>query len=385
MKILTIGASPYLLVRNGKMHAAILKYCFDNNLDVHSAVWHHDESYFVPEENTEHEYVLDNKVKCKLFAFTPRANEASPVIYELLKQVQPNIIITIGDYKDTNFVAAIKLMYPNLFKWVAIYTTDVRGILPNNKDAFEMADYVITTTKQGIDEIKSFANIIGSFEPYGCDHTEFYNENLADRHGVLFSARNSQASNIAAFIMSTSSLSCPKHLHTNLYDPGDYSIDYLRERYKNADLTYTTEYCSIKEGISNDRMRKMYNKYAFYVDCSIKSATALSMLEAMSCGCVPIGPDYGRVGEIIAEMPKEFQLYLPYNIFVSANQEEFAIIDSERLPYLINSFPKDCLELASKCAIQIANKYTVDIFVQQVFSHLRSILINKVVIPLETI
>jgi glycosyltransferase involved in cell wall biosynthesis len=358
MKILTIGASPYLLVRNGKMNADIIKMLLAEGHDVSSAVWHHDESYFMPTSQGIHNYEENNQFICKLFPFTPKTDEASPIIYELMKTVQPEMIITIGDHKDTNFISAVKSMYPNLFKWIAIYTTDCRGISSINKDAFEYADASITTSIFGLQEIISFANINGFICPYG-PSDDFYDMGI-ERSGIVCSSRNSQSSNIAAFVMGTASLDCPKYLHTNLYDPGDYNIETLVEKYRAKNFAFTTDYCSINDGIPVEKMREIYNKHAFCVDCSIKSATALSLLEAMRCGCIPIGPNYGRVGEIISQMPEGYQFFVQYNIFIGQNEEEFAIVSPEHLHNLLDDLlgNKDMLLQAQQYAKQVALKYS---------------------------
>jgi len=367
MNILTIGASPYLLVRNGKIHADIIECLIAKKHDVMSAVWHHDESYFMPTSQGIHNYEKNNAILCKLFPFTPKTDEASPVIYELMKTVQPDLIVTIGDHKDTNFVSAIKSMYPNLFKWVAIYTTDCKGISSAHKDAFEYADVTITTSRFGLQEIQSFANIDGHFIPYGCSD-DFY-DTSEDRNGVLFSARNSQTSNIASFVLGTEQLNCNKYLHTNLYDPGDYNIENLVSKYCAQNFTYTTDYCSINEGITIEQMRKIYNAHDVYVDCSIKSATGLSVLEAMKCGCVPVGPNYGRVGEIISEMPEGLRFYLQYNRFIGQNEEEFAIISTEHMNRLLQEIlaDSDLISEARQYAKSIASKFTNKMFVDQVY------------------
>jgi hypothetical protein len=173
MKILTIGCSPYLMVRNGKINSDVIKKLVSDGHEVSSAVWHHDEGYFMPSDEGIHSYEEDGKLICQLYPFYPKREDASPFIYELMKVVQPNIVITIGDHRDTNFLFSIKAMYPTLFKWIAIYTIDCQGIPVVNKDAFEYADYVITTNEFSLKEISSFANINGSFIPYGADHHTF--------------------------------------------------------------------------------------------------------------------------------------------------------------------------------------------------------------------
>jgi glycosyltransferase involved in cell wall biosynthesis len=160
--------------------------------------------------------------------------------------------------------------------------------------------------------------------------------------------------------MATASLDCNKYLHTNLYDPGDYNIENLISRYDARNFTFTTDYCSINDGIQIDQLRDIYNSYSIFADCSIKSATALSMLEAMKCGCVPVGPKYGRVGEIISEMPEGLQFFVPYNIFVGQNEEEFAIVSPDNLHRVLKNLldNREALSQASHAAIAIANKYT---------------------------
>lgn len=369
MKILTIGASPYLLVRNGKINSDIIEKLVSEGHEVSSTVWHHDEGYFMPSDEGVHSYEKNGKILCTLFPFTPKTDEASPHIYELMKSVQPQLVITIGDYKDTNFIYAIKSMYPTLFKWIAVYTVDSKGISNINKDAFEYADYVVTTSEFGLKDISSFANIKGEFVPYGPNHEEFYCENK-QRDMILCSSRNAQTSNLPAFISSVSDLETKSYIHTNLYDPGDYNIDSLKNRYNANNLSYTEDYCSVKEGISIDKLRGIYNQSHIIVDCSIKSATGLSLLEGMACGCIPVGPNYGRVGEIISKMPEGMQFYIPYNIFTGQNEEELAIVSSQELSKIIRKIlsDKELLEKASNESIKISSEFCNKKFLNKIIS-----------------
>lgn len=379
MKILTIGASPYLLVRNGKIHADVINRLIAEGHEVSSAVWHHDEGYFMPSEEGIHSYEKDGKAVCQLYPFTPKTNEASPVIYELMKTVQPQLVITVGDYKDTNFLFAIKAMYPTLFKWVAIYTFDSQGIDQNNKDAFEYTDYIFSTSEFGWKELSSFANVRGKHVPYGPDHSVFKANDKIEKTNVLCSSRNAQGSNIAAFIAATAETGIKPYLHTNFYDPGDYSIESLKTRYKAESLEMTEDYCSIKDGISEEKLCEIYNKSCIIVDCSIKSATALSLLEGMGCGCVPVGPSYGRIGEIISQMPEGLRFTIPYNIFVGQNEEEFAIISSVELRRVLLEILSNptTLKEASSAAIEVSKRYSNNKFLDELVESLEQIQFDK--------
>jgi len=385
MKILTIGASPYLLVRNAKINADIIEKFVSEGHEVSSAVWHHDEGYFMPSEEGVHSYEKDGKHVCYLYPFTPKTEEASPFIYELMKRIQPDLVVTIGDYKDTNFVYAIKSMYPTLFRWVAVYTFDSCGISVASKDSFEYADAIVSTSEFGLKEISSFANVRATFIPYGPDSRDFVFDPTSTRDRVLCSARNAQSSNLAAFIRASSGLD--SYIHTNLYDPGDYNLDILKERYKADKLSYTEDYCSIKEGVSLSKMNEIYNNSSVIVDCSIKSATGLSLLEGMRCGCVPVGPNYGRVGEIISKMPEGLRFFVPYCIFVGQNEEEFAIISSEALNQtLINLLHnKDKLKEASVAARNLSNQFSKQSFLEGFSNVVQEALLSKPVLALDSV
>lgn len=377
MKILTIGASPYLLVRNGKIHADVIQKLVKEKHEVTSAVWHHDESYFMPSEDGVHAYEINKTKICTLFPFTPKTDAASPFIYELLKKVQPQLVITIGDAKDTNFFSAIKSMYPNLFKWLAIYTIDCFSAQKENKDAYEATDGIITTSLFALQQITEVANVNCMYLPYGYDVEAFF-PTQQDRNGSICVARNAQGSNLAAYIQANSGLEDPSYIHTNMYDPGDYNIDYLIERFASVNTTYTTDYSSIRDGVGVDKMRSMYNSAHVIVDCSMKSATALSLLEGMACGCVPVGPNYGRVGEIISEMPSDMQFYVDYNLYVGAGSEEYAIVSSDSLKDNIKRLLKDkkMLATAAEYAQKIASQYTSKDFIEKLYVAVAKI-VNK--------
>jgi glycosyltransferase involved in cell wall biosynthesis len=387
MKILTIGASPYLLVRNGKMNADVIERFISEGHQVSSAVWHHDEGYFMPSDEGVHAYEKDGRTICQLYPFTPKTEEASPFIYELMKRIQPDLVVTIGDHKDTNFIYAIKAMYPTLFKWIAIYTFDSKGLSPSLKDAFEYADCSLVTSDFGAEEILAVANVKCICNPYGVNHQIFNYIDGFDRDTVLCSARNAQASNLPAFIMAMAGTGIKSYLHTNLYDPGDYNIDLLKERYKADNLEYTSDYCSIKDGIPSSKLNEIYNKSAVIVDCSIKSATGLSLLEGMACGCVPVGPNYGRVGEIISQMPEGLKFTVSYNTFIGQNEEEFAIISPTELRSIVYDVMSDKgrLKEASEAAKQLAVIYSSNRFLDNLMAAVKETASSKQCMVLDSV
>ena len=169
MKILTLGASPYLLVRDAKIHADIIDKLYSNNIQVTSVVWNHDTNYFIPDSDGKLYYESKGNYKIPLYAIDYRLQTASVQVYDLMKMVQPDIVVTIGSYEECSFLAAIKMMYPNIFKWISVYTSDTSSLLYNNKDAFEYVDYTIATSEMSYNDITKIANVNGKFLPYGAD------------------------------------------------------------------------------------------------------------------------------------------------------------------------------------------------------------------------
>ncbi len=370
MKILTIGASPYLIIRNGLINKVIIKHFKSLGHEVSSAVWHHDEGYFLPTDEGQHFFEDNNVALCELFPFVPKSENCVSYIYEVMKVVQPDIVITIGDYKDTSFLFSIKAMYPSLFKWISICTFDSHSISNVYKEAFEYADLVVSTSKFGLREVTKFANCNAVFAPFGI--YELYFDANKDRKFVLCSTRNAYSNNIGAFLEGTAGSGLEPRVHTNVYDPGEYNLNIIKNRYCPDFDCFSDEYCSIKDGFSFDKMLDIYNNSFIIAECSSKSATGLSVLEGMACGCIPVGPNFGRIGEIISELPKEFQFYISYNKFVSSNDEEIAIISSESLKDNIIKIKNNILNnkeiytVLKKCCIEVASKFTSLLFLKNI-------------------
>lgn len=354
MKILTVGASPYLLVRNGRMHADVIRRLKAEGHEVTGAAWHHDEGYYLPDDAgvSSFEDTVTGEHFCRLYPFLPSSKGADALLYEIMKKVQPDIVISMGDYKEVDFIYSIKAMYPNLFRWIAIFPFDCLRINENHKDRIEYADYVISTSEFGWTNVSELCNVAGEFIPYGPDLTKFqYRPKIAGGQPVyMVSSQNSQTSNIGAFIraMAKNPAEVSGRIHTNFYDPGDYDLELMIQRYGATNVSLPEYFCSIKEGLSDEDYAGLYATSDFFVETSVKSATALSMLESMAMGCVPIGMNVGRVGEILSLMPAEYRLFVPHETFNGAHEEEYSVISTEALAEKILDSKKDIFENRTK-------------------------------------
>lgn len=400
MKILTIGTSPYILARNGKINSDILRLLKEQGHTIMSAVCLYDEGYFLPNELGIHSYDYKDERICTLEPFIPHPEKSTPQIYEIMKKFQPDLVITIGDYKETDFVYAIKAMYPNLFKWLAILTVDCLWINPSHREALEYADFVVSTSEFGFVDISNLCNVKSKFIPYGPNHDIFKPKTVLKPAfmRVVNIAKNTQSSNIGAFIkamgkiqdiFSLSEDTLEGILHTNLYDPGDYNLNLLINRYKASNVKLPEKFVSIQDGLTDDEMVDLYSGSHFYVDCSVKSATGLGMLEAMSCGCIPIGLDSGRIGEIISNLPKEFRYYVPYDTYIGTAEEELSIVSINGLVETLMDIKQNIfnspekMEEASLESIKVANLFSNKNFLEEISNILAQISLSRSEIALD--
>jgi glycosyltransferase involved in cell wall biosynthesis len=218
-------------------------------------------------------------------------------------------------------------------------------------------------------------NIKGEFLPYGPNHDIFASNGRKSLESmkVISIAKNAQSSIVGAFIramgetkdiLSLNEDNIEGILHTNLYDPGDYDLRLLIDRYKASNVHLPEMFVSVKDGPSDEEMAKMFNNAQFYVDCSVKSATGLGMLEAMACGCIPIGLDSGRIGEIISLLPKEFQFFVPYETYIGASEEEYSVVSIQGLAETLIELKQDVfsspsiMNNMSLAAIEVAKKFS---------------------------
>lgn len=345
MKILTISSSPYLITRNSRINRDVILSLKAKGHHVESLVWHHDTSYFLPTEDGTHFFDHDGERVCLLHPYIGERGGLSQFAYELMKKVQPQIVITIGSYYETVDIFPIKQLYPQLFKWIAIFCNGTTAINENFKERIEYADMLLCTSECGAKTISNTCSKKCEYLPYGPDRNMFFpipNE-LPDEFGVMTSAKNAQLSNLGVFIDAVSK--CPEidgYIHTNVDDVGDQDLRLLLRRHKCVDKVGIPEqkFISVREGIKDGFLNQLYNRYHAIVDCSMQSATALSLLEGMSTGCVPIGVNFGAVGEVISMMPKECQLLVPHYVYTGPREEEYAIASSDGLRNVLQNVYK---------------------------------------------
>jgi hypothetical protein len=268
----------------------------------------------------------------RLFPAEPNIN--IPLFaYDVMKKSQPQIVITIGHYVETDFIHSIKSLYPHLFKWIALITSGSSIINEKHRDTLNYADSIIALNNGSYEGLKNLLTTTVNQLSYGAGE-QFFDKG-EQREGILLSAKNSQISNIPAYLRSMGGFDGTIHYNAN--DVGFYDVPLLLRRY-GLERTISTpkKFISVIEGISDTLMNNLYNRHSIVVDCSMQSTTSISMLEAMRTGCIPVGVDSGASRDVLEQLPDDFKFLVPCEIYIGENEETFSIISNTHLTSVIN-------------------------------------------------
>lgn len=289
-RILTVGPSPFNNTAESKIHADILRHF--KHQSVAASVWHHVSDYYMPDAKGK--FYFDNW-NCQLFVLE---EDKVASLYEQMKAFNPNVLISIGDYDDSVFPAAIKKMYPTLFQWIGIICPKSVPFNDKFKDAINYLDYAFLTS--AFNEFKEFCDVDAEYLPYRPNLNAQPEYDLADCLRISAISKNSQQSNIAVLMKTveqfaqTHKIKC--YLHTNVDDKGDYDIHQLHEECSSIDLP--VEFVSFYSGISDEELMRRIAASDTFVDCSMSSATGLSAYEAAYLGNIPIATNTGGLKDL---------------------------------------------------------------------------------------
>lgn len=341
MKILTVSSSPYLLTRFGRINAEILKFLKTEGHEVASACYHHDPTWFAPDEKGNFDYTTDSGYVCKLYPFRYMGEKSSPFVYEICKHYNPELVISIGDYNDVDFIFALKALNPDIIKWLNVVGLDASPINKSRNKAFEYMDHVVSLNEFGNNEIiKHIDKNKVTYCPFGVDLEIFNANNQKNEEEIkIFGCgKNAQGSNLGVQFKAISLASKEEkilyYLHTNHNDIGDHDLYELSDRY-DIDVKFPDNFSSLNDGMSDADLSLLYGSYDLVLDTSAKASTGMSLLEGMACGCIPVASGTEMFSEIIRKMPEEYQYIIDSNLFVGAMDEEYYMASPESLKNII--------------------------------------------------
>ena len=200
MKILTVSASPYVLGRLGRINNGLLQRLSKQH-NVASACWHLDTSYYLADENKQFYFELNGSNVCRLYPISDKTEVAAKQLYDAIKDFGPDLVLSIGDYYETNYISLIKEKYPDLFKWVSIFTGDDSSIDQSYWNQIIEVDEAIATNSQHLKQLSRIPGLPIKMRLVGVDVDKFFCDDIrSDIFTISANLKNSQLSNIPAFL-----------------------------------------------------------------------------------------------------------------------------------------------------------------------------------------
>ena len=329
MRILTVGNSPFNNTANSRINAHLLKNLQKNGHVVAGSVWDHVVEYYMPEDGKLY-FDSDGPV-CELFILE-NGEQKVGCFYEHMKKFAPDIVLSIGDCSDISFIYAIKRMYPNLFKWTTVLTPHSLPINPRYKDALDYLDYAFITSVSGYYRFSEFCNVEAKYTPFRpvikSPEIDFKNN-----FHIVASAKNSEQSNMGNLIAAVGKfvswhLDSSAYIHTNVSDNGDYDLQLLKEKHdwRQDSIYLPDEFVSFYDGIRHSLLIDRMAEGDIFVDCSMTSATGLSMFEAASSGCLLVAPSRGAAGDLLSNLDSDMSYILKGVDFIAQQEGSYHII-----------------------------------------------------------
>jgi len=260
MKILVVGLCPYLITSRSKLCSLVLRHLYIEGHDIAAVVWGHDDKSYPPDEDGKfsfhftlnHTDGLSHKHKIPLTSFL-RDGKESVYIYESIKTLQPDVVITVGDYHDFLYMKSVRTFCEEAFKWFFIMLNYHSTIGEESQSAIEDVDSVLCTSESGYEIIKSFHRPENIDFCFVGSNPEIYKPEpkSQDKFRIMAWGKNLQVENVPVIMeavaeIRTSIAPVELYIHTNLYDNGDYNLEELKSRLDPNDefIRFPSQYVS---------------------------------------------------------------------------------------------------------------------------------------------
>lgn len=324
MKILVVGLSPCLITSRSRLVSILLRYLYFSKYQVGGLVWGHDPNFFPPNEDGTHQFEFEllhsddklhtHKIPLSLFN---RGEKEVVAVYEIIKSLQPDIVITAGDYGDFLYMKAIKDMLPDAFKWMWVLSNYSAPINEHNEDLMKSVDAVLCTSEYGFDTIKNlYEKDLIETEYCFSNATTYYPRECkkSDKFRIMASGKNQQADNLPTIMEAVANArqdapDIELYLHANVFDKGDYDLEQLKGRFDphNEFISFPEKYVSIFEGVLDTEMAIELSSADLFVSVPLVSATSMTVFDAVACGCFPIMSDCGSNSNVADLLEKHFK------------------------------------------------------------------------------
>ena len=343
MEILIVTDSPYLFTGLGRINRELIKHLSSQGHDVKTACWGFDIMAYPKDDKNEWWYEYDEGVKIQVFPIQKRLDQFLIQMYEILKCISFDIVITIGDHVDLCALSNVKSKLNYDFKWVPYFTVESMPLLEEFKSHFNYMDKVLTTSKFGKDVIENETGIGCVHIPLGVDLDEFYvmpdnevkilreKKSLEGKFRLINVCKNQARKNIPAFMEALKILHDEDerfvgYLHTNENRKGYSGYD-IRGLIKRFGLEGVLELPEKKiqhdMAVSDAILREEYNCSDAFVMTSVCEGFGLPLIESQACGLIPIGTNYSSIPELIGPYGET----VDYQRYFAPMDQEVAIVN----------------------------------------------------------
>lgn len=316
MKVVTIGLSPFLMASRAKVNSLIIRYLYLTGNSVATLAWGHATDYFVPEEddsgNKSFYYDFEysgKKHKIPLLPFT-RGNKDSIAVYEYMMNLNPDLVITVGDTADFPYMHAVKNFYTGDMKWLGVLLHYNNPISDMHKQTIEDMDGILCSSmfgKRAVENLYTGSTL--EVHSVGCNPNVYqYTDRDTSDIRIMACPKVNQSDCGPTIMHAVSELveenPMTLYMHSNIYDTGEHDFESLRNRFdpQNKFIRFPEKYVSLLEGFSETEMAQEYAKSDIFVSIPMISATSMSVHQAIASGCYPIMSDGGANTELAEEL-----------------------------------------------------------------------------------
>jgi len=387
MRIITIGTSPYVLNSMGRLHSYIIK-CLASSADYQCAslVSSHDSFLYFPEQTSDnnktyfYNFTTDKEYKVPVFPYSSDPKSSTIQIYEYLKALQPDVVVTIGPIEDFYFMDAILTFATSSFKWFAVLANNSATFSTDYKTLAKKIDGCLCTNAYTLTNFQQVSSVTSDYCYVGCDLDVFKQTNKSIAKRIFSRCSNNFKDSpplIANFVAGTGSgtrvqAGTSLYLHTEtdgLYD--------LPQFINTAYTKLPTVPISQSSGLSDQEYAKKLNDSDVFLTGSICSSTSISIFEALACGCVPVYPkslcDVEVINSLKVDLPILANTGMDVQVVYVGNNKIFYMpIRGSAITALktalslnsdaINTFRTSCIKIANK----LSNKNFLQKFVDMI-------------------
>ena len=348
LKILIITDSPNLYTGLGRVSRHLVRGLSDGN-EVFVGAWGWDqEAYPI---NDEFKWIYEDESEGNSYVAFPLSKNPKKLIvqtYEVMKLVEPDVIITVGDYWNFAGFELLKEKFSYSFRWIAYLTIESHPINEGFVDFFNSIDKVVTPSMYGKRVVESSTECKScAYVPYGVNDVDFYKledetiqrerdiRGLNGKFRFINVGKNTSRKNLPAFMQALKRCNdfnpdIVGYLHTNVVKIADQMIDVnlLIDRFElNGILEVPKNKISIDIGFSDIELNIEYNCSDAIVMTSVAEGFGLPIIEGQKCGLIPVVTDSSAMSELVenrGELVKSSEYY-------SQMEQAVDIVDNDDL------------------------------------------------------